>query len=397
MTYSHDLEEPDNLEIALKTTQATPKFGNFFSGATLELEYGARGWWTTELYLSGQHTSNDSTVFTGFRWENRFRPLLHDHFINPVLYFEYENLNRADRSLLEVVGHDSISDLRLSNAQGRSDTERELEMKLILSSNAKGWNISENFIAEKNLNESEPWEFGTPWVSRPWPGAWQAWSSAARISPPAPSFTADWRSGRIRFESHLALRRAHRGFQYSTRADGQLLTQLRAQRQQRGSDLPHQGRVRISTNFELVPPERAMNSRTVSLVAGMMLCAALFSAAVDNSWIEKVPEADRNRRIPSPDKRMLSLPDQDCLPIIAPSVMADALGRGKRPSLRSQEVQQAGDGQIFWFLRNGNLRRGMPSWSSLPEPSRWQIIAYLKSLGEQASPGANNSPKENEP
>jgi hypothetical protein len=166
--YSRDLEEPGNLEIALKTTQGTPKFGNSFAGATLELEYGARGWWTTEVYLSGQHTSNDSTVFTGWRWENRFRPLLHDHFINPVLYFEYENLNRADRSLLEVVGHDSISDLRLSNAQGRSATERELEMKLILSSHAKGWNISENFITEKALTESEPWAFGYALgVSRP--------------------------------------------------------------------------------------------------------------------------------------------------------------------------------------------------------------------------------------
>jgi hypothetical protein len=127
VTYSHDLEEPDNLEVALKTTQATPKFGNFFSGATLELEYGARGWWTTELYLSGQHTSNDSTVFTGFRWENRFRPLLHDHFINPVLYFEYENLNRADRSLLEVEqrgpgcagGLPDLSDRRLRRRVGR--------------------------------------------------------------------------------------------------------------------------------------------------------------------------------------------------------------------------------------------------------------------------------------
>ncbi len=118
--------------------------------------------------MSGQHTSNDSTVFTGFRWENRFRPLLHDHFINPVLYFEYENLNQADRSFLEIVGHDGISDLRLTNAQGRSETERSLEMKLILSSNAKGWNISENFIAEKALNESEPWEFGYALgVSRP--------------------------------------------------------------------------------------------------------------------------------------------------------------------------------------------------------------------------------------
>src|SRR5277367_4037774 len=168
VTYSHSLEEPGNLEIASKGAAASPKYANPFVSQTLELEYGATAWWTTEVYLSGQHTSNDSTVFTGFRWENRFRPLLHDHFINPVLYFEYENLNLADRSLLEIVGHDSISDLRLSNAQGRSETERELEMKLILSSNAKGWNISENFITEKDLNEPEPWEFGyAVGISRP--------------------------------------------------------------------------------------------------------------------------------------------------------------------------------------------------------------------------------------
>ncbi len=33
-------------------------------------------------------------------------------------------------------------------------------MKLILSSNAKGWNFSENFITEKNLQTSEGFEFG---------------------------------------------------------------------------------------------------------------------------------------------------------------------------------------------------------------------------------------------
>jgi len=70
----------------MKTTQASPKFGNPFVSGTLELEYGAKAWWTTEVYLAGQHTSNDSTIFTGFRWENRFRPLLREHFINPVLY-----------------------------------------------------------------------------------------------------------------------------------------------------------------------------------------------------------------------------------------------------------------------------------------------------------------------
>ncbi len=59
----------------------------------------------------------------------------------------------------------------------------------------------------------------------------------------------------------------------------------------------------------------------------------------------------------------------------------DALGNGKRPSLRTSEVQNASDGELFWILRNGYLRRGMPSWSSLPEQTRWQIIAYVKSLG----------------
>ena len=168
VTYSHDLEEPDNLEIAMKNTAASPKNGNTFGSATLELEYGATAWWTTEVYLSGQTTANDSTVFTGYRWENRFRPLLREHFVNPVLYVEYENLNQADRSLLEITGHDGVQDLIVPNGIGRGVVERSLEMKLILSSNFKGWNLSENFITEKDLNESDPWEFGYAiGVSRP--------------------------------------------------------------------------------------------------------------------------------------------------------------------------------------------------------------------------------------
>ena len=168
VTYSDHMEDPGDLEIALENANGKPKYGNSFISATLEVEYGIKEWWTTEVYLSGQHTSNDSTLFTGWRWENRFRPLAHRHFINPVFYIEYENVNQADKSGLEVVGHDSVSDLLLTNAQGRSHTEQALETKLILSSHARGWDISENFIAEKALNESEPWEFGYALgISRP--------------------------------------------------------------------------------------------------------------------------------------------------------------------------------------------------------------------------------------
>lgn len=60
---------------------------------------------------------------------------------------------------------------------------------------------------------------------------------------------------------------------------------------------------------------------------------------------------------------------------------ANAEGDGhKRPSLRSAQIRNTSDGDIEWFLRQGDLRHGMPSWSSLPEAQRWQLVAYLKSI-----------------
>ena len=159
VTYSHDMEEPGNLEIASKTAIGKPPSGNRFIGASMELEYGTKAWWTTELYLDGVSTPEDSTIFTGFRLENRFRPLAREHWINPVLYIEFENINGANKSLLEVVGHDGAEGLVSANGLARQEKDREIELKLILGSNFKGWNLSENLIFEKNLNNS-PWEFG---------------------------------------------------------------------------------------------------------------------------------------------------------------------------------------------------------------------------------------------
>ena len=48
------------------------------------------------------------------------------------------------------------------------------------------------------------------------------------------------------------------------------------------------------------------------------------------------------------------------------------------PSLNQAEVVQAPPGALFWVLRNGSLNRGMPSFAHLPEPQRWQIIAFLR-------------------
>ena len=65
-------------------------------------------------------------------------------------------------------------------------------------------------------------------------------------------------------------------------------------------------------------------------------------------------------------------------------------GRGeggkKGPDLRAAEVQQVTPGALFWLLTNGVVRRGMPVWSKLPEPQRWQLVSYIKSLTPAAQP-----------
>jgi hypothetical protein len=159
VTYDHNLEEPGNLEVEYFSTFGTQRDGNNFHSYWTELEYGVNAWWTTEFYLDAQTTFHDSTVYSGFKWENRFRPLKHEHWINPVLYLEYEDINGTDKTLKEIVGHDVESDFQVSNAESRREHKRELELKLILSSNTKGWNFSENITAEKNIS-GEPWEFG---------------------------------------------------------------------------------------------------------------------------------------------------------------------------------------------------------------------------------------------
>ena len=160
VTYSSVMEEPGNLEIENQNLTAAPKEAQTFFAPTVEFEYGATAWWTTEVYVQGQATQSDSSVFTGFRWENRFRPLPRDYWINPVIYIEYEDVNGADKSYLEITGNSSAADLAIPNAVLRQYIVRSFEGKLILSSNVRGWNFSENFITEKELNHPMPWEFG---------------------------------------------------------------------------------------------------------------------------------------------------------------------------------------------------------------------------------------------
>jgi mono/diheme cytochrome c family protein len=72
---------------------------------------------------------------------------------------------------------------------------------------------------------------------------------------------------------------------------------------------------------------------------------------------------------------------------------ADGSKRG--PSLRVRGVLQATPGEIFWIVTNGIVRHGMPAWSKLPEPQRWQIASFIHafsgSTGESGGRAADTA------
>jgi mono/diheme cytochrome c family protein len=110
--------------------------------------------------------------------------------------------------------------------------------------------------------------------------------------------------------------------------------------------------------------------------------SALSLMAANSDWLTQVPVRERQKSNPyrgnaeAVQAGQLLFADH-----CAQCHGEDANGKNKRPPLRSPRVQsQATEGDLHWFLVNGNIRRGMPSWSKLPDPQLWQLISYLKSL-----------------
>ena len=58
-----------------------------------------------------------------------------------------------------------------------------------------------------------------------------------------------------------------------------------------------------------------------------------------------------------------------------------AEGSEHAPSLLGA-VRDEMPGTLQWFIKNGDLRAGMPSWPRLPDQQVWQVVAYLKTLAD---------------
>ena len=114
-----------------------------------------------------------------------------------------------------------------------------------------------------------------------------------------------------------------------------------------------------------------------------LLTPALLLAQGDGKWLHRVPDEDHARHNPLANQPQAIRQGQSLFAAnCARCHNADANGRTNpyRPSLRSERIRHATDGDLAWMLKNGNPYKGMPPWSSLPEQQRWQIIAYLRSL-----------------
>jgi hypothetical protein len=172
VTYDDHVEKRGELELSvLNTTARARDEGTRYYAPWIELEYGVTSQWTTELYLESATFRGDGSAFTGWRLENRYRPIKGEHLFNPVLYVEYESTNEASRIQKEIVGRGPlpVEPIR-SLAENHAN---ELEGRLILSSWFGNLNVSENLIAEKNLSHNEGVEFGyAVGVSWPLMGTW---------------------------------------------------------------------------------------------------------------------------------------------------------------------------------------------------------------------------------
>lgn len=130
------------------------------------------------------------------------------------------------------------------------------------------------------------------------------------------------------------------------------------------------------------------NSKSLLILLFFVITTLSVFATSNGAWLNKVPAKDRDKSNPYGDQPDAVAAGQRVFhDHCAHCHGEDAEGTKKRPSLRSERVQQqATEGDLHWLLVNGSMGSGMPTWSKLGDPQIWQVITYVRSLHvEQAS------------
>lgn len=154
-TYNHHIEA-GKWELMLMNDYTVPSSlnraegeGHYFS-QMIELEYEIAGRFATEFMIEGfEDVESGKSMFTGFRWENRFKLFEDETFLNPLIYAEYEHLQKETRYKMEVSGW--VKPPYDEEDNGVEKDERILETRIILSHDFNNANIAFNWINETDL------------------------------------------------------------------------------------------------------------------------------------------------------------------------------------------------------------------------------------------------------
>jgi mono/diheme cytochrome c family protein len=125
----------------------------------------------------------------------------------------------------------------------------------------------------------------------------------------------------------------------------------------------------------------------------LLIVLALSTSLLASDWQKKVPDAERSAANPvANDSAAVTAGGQTYAQKCAKCHGENAEGKGHHPSLRTQKMQDATPGEIYWVITHGTGIHGMPGFGKLSDTERWQLVSYIKSL-QSGSTGQPSSSK----
>ena len=120
---------------------------------------------------------------------------------------------------------------------------------------------------------------------------------------------------------------------------------------------------------------------TIVIIASMALAIhAQSSKPVGEKW-QAPPEAAAKPNPESRNSAASAVGRKRYMRLCVTCHEEDGNGQAKSAAdLRCPVVQNLSDGALFWKLTNGNRTKGMPTFETLPENERWDLVVFLRTL-----------------
>jgi len=117
------------------------------------------------------------------------------------------------------------------------------------------------------------------------------------------------------------------------------------------------------------------------LAASLIIVSGAPVFAQEPGWTKHVSEADKGRPNPvASDPAAVGAGQKLYADKCAHCHGANGEGKGHSPSLQTDAVHALTPGQLEWVIAHGFSLHRMPSFESLSQDQRWQIVAYVQSL-----------------